>query len=107
MRQGGRGLILRGAAALAALLIPFGTLAATPFVSAGGNESHAVKADGSLWVWGADDAGNLGIGRQLAFATPATINGISTVRAVSAGFTHVLAVRTDGTVWAWGDNAWG
>ena len=41
------------------------------FVNSGGYASYAIDASGTLWSWGANDAGQLGTGRRpVATATP-------------------------------------
>ncbi len=59
--------------------------------------SEAVKADGTVWMWGSGDGYWFG-------TTPLQIAGISNVISVAAGAVHALALKTDGTVWAWGVN---
>jgi alpha-tubulin suppressor-like RCC1 family protein len=79
-------------------------------VSAGAtNYSLALRSDGTLWAWGSNMWGQLGIG-QSSFGdqgTPTLISGLSGVTAISAGASPALAVRSDGTVWAWGFNGHG
>ncbi len=78
-------------------------------VSAGGNFTVAVKDDGTVWEWGNDYSGQLGIGvwdnnNDTPYPTPWEVSGISGVTAVATGDMHVLAIKSDGTVWAWGNN---
>ena len=71
-------------------------------VSAGGYHSLAIKSDGSLWVWGDNEYGQLGDGKMENTPTPAKI--MDDVTAVSAGAYHSLAIKSDGSFWAWGLN---
>ncbi len=73
-------------------------------VSAGDRHSLAVRGDGSVWSWGANDRGQLGDDSTVERLAPTHIPGIDKVVYVSAGGNHSLALRSDGTVWAWGDN---
>lgn len=67
--------------------------------------SVALKADGSVWAWGNNSAGQLGV-RGVTYSTrPIQVPGLSDVVTIAAGFSHVLAMRRDGTVFAWGDNS--
>ena len=82
-------------------------------ISAGVNHSLAVGQDGSLWAWGWNSNGQLGIGSTVNQNKPALINdpankaqAFKAVRS-SAGQLHSLAVRRDGNLWAWGDNQYG
>ena len=82
-------------------------------ISAGVNHSLVVGRDGSLWAWGWNSNGQLGIGNTVNQTKPATIkdpaNKAQTFKAVrsSAGQLHSLAIRQDGNLWAWGDNQYG
>jgi alpha-tubulin suppressor-like RCC1 family protein len=64
----------------------------------------ALKTDGSLWGWGANNAGQLGIGTTTNSNVPVQISSITAVTAISAGTNHSLAVKQDGSTWAWGNN---
>jgi uncharacterized repeat protein (TIGR01451 family) len=79
---------------------------------AGGNfHSIAVKADGSVWTWGGNDDGQLGIGTYgpsfQGQPVPVAVTGLgpgSGVVAVTAGGRYSLALKADGSVLAWGLN---
>jgi len=70
----------------------------------------ALKADGSIWAWGANLFGQLGNGESGEDANKlyaVKIDSISNVRAIAAGKDHSVALKRDGTVWTWGANTWG
>jgi alpha-tubulin suppressor-like RCC1 family protein len=70
--------------------------------------SFALKADGTVWAWGINSSGHLGLGTVTDHESPPVpIAGLTGVAALSAGGDHTLAVKTDGTVWSWGDNSTG
>lgn len=76
------------------------------------NHSAAVKADGTLWTWGSDKFGQLGIGEIpnnacLCRNTPTQVAGLNGVMTVAMGSQHTVALKSDGTVWTWGNNAKG
>jgi alpha-tubulin suppressor-like RCC1 family protein len=75
-------------------------------VAAGTNHGVLLKADGSVWTWGANSHGQLGIPDDHAWA-PSRMPGLSGVRDVAAGDSFSAAVKSDGTVWAWGENEHG
>jgi alpha-tubulin suppressor-like RCC1 family protein len=73
--------------------------------------SLAIKSDGSLWAWGANNYGQLGDGTTTDRYSPVPVldNGIpmTGVVAAAAGGYHSLALKSDGSLWAWGDNTEG
>jgi alpha-tubulin suppressor-like RCC1 family protein len=77
-------------------------------IAAGGGHSLALKNDGTVWTWGRNDLGQLGIGSSNNdFNVPMKINSFTGVSAIAAGGFHSLALKNDGTVWAWGSNSLG
>jgi alpha-tubulin suppressor-like RCC1 family protein len=76
-------------------------------ISAGEDDSLALKSDGTVWAWGLDDYGQLGDGNTNVSSSPVQVSGLTKVVGISAGFGHCLAVKSDGTVWAWGLNNYG
>lgn len=74
-------------------------------VSAGGQHSMGIRADGSLWAWGNRADGRLGQGvASGAQGTPIRVGADNDWVAVSAGGAHSMGIRTDGSLWAWGLN---
>ncbi len=76
-------------------------------MSAGERFSLAVKTDGTVWAWGSNSHGQLGLGDAVDRLTPAAIDGISTAVAVAAGGRHSLILLGDGSVLATGYNGFG
>jgi len=80
------------------------------YISAGESYSMAVKDDGSVWTWGNNNKGQLGINNTDVKNLPVQVlgeNGIgylSNIAKVSAGSNFALALKDDNTVWAWGNN---
>ena len=72
--------------------------------AAGYGHSIALKADGSVWLWGLNYSGQLGDGTTTDRLLPTQVAGLTGVVAVAAGDSHTLAVKSDGSVWSWGDN---
>ena len=75
--------------------------AAENYVS-GSGVSFAVKADGTLWMFGNNLDGVAGNGVAVHRTYPAKVPGIDQVTSISAGSVFTLAARADGTVWTWG-----
>lgn len=69
----------------------------------------AIKTDGTLWVWGKNNAsGAAGLGSFENFIiAPTQVGTESNWAKVTTSEVHTLAVKTDGTLWAWGSNARG
>jgi alpha-tubulin suppressor-like RCC1 family protein len=79
-------------------------------VAAGESHSLALKGDGTVWAWGANDGGQLGDTSLKDRATPVQVKGLGgngvliDIVAIAAGGQTSLALRADGTVWSWGVN---
>jgi alpha-tubulin suppressor-like RCC1 family protein len=73
-------------------------------VAAGRYHSLALKADGSVYAWGYNGNGELGLGDLNDRSTPTLVSGLSGMTKVAAGRYHSLALASDGTVYAWGFN---
>jgi alpha-tubulin suppressor-like RCC1 family protein len=77
-------------------------------VSCGNFITSAIKTDGSLWTWGANGRGALGINSNDIFTTRntpvTTFAGQNTWKQVSMGQEIGMAIKTDGTLWNWGRN---
>jgi alpha-tubulin suppressor-like RCC1 family protein len=72
-------------------------------VSAGFAFSAAVRYDGTLWLWGRNDHGQLARNNIITSSFPVQEFTSSTNwKQVSCGTYHVAAIKTDGTLWAWG-----
>jgi len=76
-------------------------------VVAGLYHSLAIRPDGSLWSWGSNSYGQLGIGSTVDQWFPGQVTGLSNVVATAGGDHHSVAAKSDGTVWAWGYNGYG
>ena len=69
--------------------------------------SVAIKTDGTLWTWGLNSSGQLGINDTTDRSTPVTtFAGGTNWKQVSTG-NQTAAIKTDGTLWTWGNNAQG
>jgi len=77
-------------------------------IAAGYNYTIAFKKDGSLWVWGRNNLGNLGDDSiETISIEPVPVKDLEDVIAVSAADDHIVALKKDGTVWSWGLNLYG
>src|SRR3989339_893544 len=81
-------------------------------VSAGEAHTIALKSDGTLWGWGNNNNGKLGLGYTTpsypyAITSPTKIGTDTNWVTVSAGYAYTIALKSDGTLWAWGWNSYG
>ena len=67
--------------------------------------TYALRSDGTVWAWGADDVGQLGNGSLTKSTVPVQVSGLTGVTAIAAAIGTGYALRSDGTVWSWGDNS--
>jgi alpha-tubulin suppressor-like RCC1 family protein len=82
-------------------------------LSAGLDHTVVAKANGTVWGWGLNFAGDVGDGTTTHRSTPVQVKGpggvgtLNQIVVVAAGSNHSLAVAGNGTVWAWGYNGAG
>ena len=72
-------------------------------IVAGNRHAIARKTDGTLWAWGNNDYGQLGLGDIVSRTTPSLINSQTDWSKVGCVF-HTVALKTNKTLWAWGWN---
>jgi hypothetical protein len=76
-------------------------------IASGFHHTIAVKSDGTVWVWGSNEYGQIGDGSFIDRWSPVQAAGATDVVAVSAGYRHTTALKSDGSILAWGDNGAG
>lgn len=80
----------------------------------GARGTIVLKSDGTVWTWGANFGGKLGVGAAPAtlgrMFVPTEVHGpgnvgfLNSIKAIMGGEVHNIALRADGTVWTWGMN---
>ena len=85
----------------------------TRVVDAGGLHTCAIRQNDTLWCWGYNDSGQIGVGDLVNRTTP-TRTGcqsgqpaeacINNWLSVSLGTFHSCAIRKGGELWCWGGN---
>lgn len=77
-------------------------------VSVGVSSTLALKADGTMWGWGANYFGQLGDGTRLP-QQPAPVRSVpgTNWKQVATSGIHSVALKRDGTLWSWGCNGSG
>jgi alpha-tubulin suppressor-like RCC1 family protein len=77
-------------------------------IAGGSNYTVAIKTDGTLWSWGRNEFGQLGVNNTTQRLTPVTtLLGGTNWKSIACGDTHTVAIKTDGTLWTWGTNTFG
>jgi len=66
------------------------------------NHALATKTDGTLWTWGRNPQGQLGVGDVTNRSSPVQVGALTNWSKVSGGGLCSLAIKTDGTLWSWG-----
>ena len=79
--------------------------------------SGGIKADGTLWMWGTNAFGALGLNGSVPtgapaptltlFSSPAQVGTDTNWNQLALDESSNLATKTDGTLWAWGANGHG
>jgi|GEM_PF-2980845 len=69
--------------------------------------SLAIADDGTLWSWGRNEHGQLGLGDTTDRNAPVRVSAETTWVAVAGGYAHSIALKSDGSLWVAGDNGYG
>ena len=75
-------------------------------VTAHAQGGAAIRTDGTLWTWGNNGDGELGLNNKTEYSSPKQVPG-TTWRTVQGGQDSMMATKTDGTLWVWGSNTQG
>jgi len=73
-------------------------------VAAGGYHTVLLKSDGTVWVTGRNDCGQLGLPGTYSRERFIQVPGLTGIVDVCAASEHTVAVKDDGTVWVTGAN---
>ncbi len=95
----GRALIACGKPGCPGADFGFGDVVA---VAAGETHFLVLRADKSVWAWGANDKGQLGTGGTAPATAPVRVSNLANVRSIAAGADFSVAVREDGQAFTWG-----
>jgi alpha-tubulin suppressor-like RCC1 family protein len=103
-----------------------GKLSRIVAIAASSDDDLALRSDGTVWTWGINVAGQLGIGTNTGpqsckpytnyaavgcSSKPVQVKGpggtgvLDHIVAVTGGSDFDIALKSDGTVWAWGSDA--
>lgn len=87
--------------------VQIGALTTWSTISAGYNSVVATKTDGTVWSWGSNAYGQLGISSQINRSSPVQIGALTTWLTATSGQYFVISLKTDGSLWSWGQNSSG
>ena len=76
-------------------------------LSGGRNSSFFIKTDGSLFGFGTNDLGQLGLGNLTYQSNITQIGALTTWANVEGSWEGAYAIKTGGTLWAWGSGTYG
>lgn len=67
----------------------------------------AIKTDGTLWAWGTNTYGQLGLSDIVKRSSPIQVGSLTNWSDIDVGPSYCHAIKTDGTLWCWGNNSGG
>ncbi len=77
---------------------------ASGWIDASVHQMHAcgVGADNTLWCWGSNVDGQLGLGDHTGHLNPTQVGAGADWQTVTVGVGHTCATKQDGSLWCWG-----
>jgi alpha-tubulin suppressor-like RCC1 family protein len=87
--------------------VQIGALTTWASVTASNDFSLSIKTDNTLWAWGYNEFGQLGLnisGLAYSRSSPIQVGALTNWATVSSANNHCIATKLDGTLWTWGRN---
>jgi alpha-tubulin suppressor-like RCC1 family protein len=75
------------------------------YVAAGAKYTLGIKSNGTLWAWGYNLVGELGLSNITNYSSPMQVGTNTNWAMVAAGggtLYYSIGIKTDGTLWTWG-----
>ena len=81
----------------------------TRFASGAGASGRmgAIKSDGTIWTWGENGSGELGLNNTTDQSSPTQVGTNTNWSNFSTDSAGCIGTKTDGTLWVWGGNDFG
>ncbi|MBO5478752.1 MAG: cadherin-like beta sandwich domain-containing protein [Clostridia bacterium] len=76
-----------------------------PMVDSGNDFTIALKQNGTVWGYGLNDKGQLGIENNENQTKPVQVLNLNNIMQIATGYGHAIALDEQGNVYAWGDNS--
>ena len=76
-------------------------------IAGGHYQNAAIKTDGTMWTWGTNTTGSLGLNDVTRRSSPTQVPGTTWSKITFGHEEMMAAIKTNGTLWAWGKNARG
>jgi alpha-tubulin suppressor-like RCC1 family protein len=89
--------------------VQVGNLSVWQQVSMGFANTMAIQSNGTLWAWGLNSSGQLGLNTQqfVPVLSPTQSGTSSNWVQISAGTSFTTAIQNNGSLWSWGNNSYG
>lgn len=88
--------------------VQVGTVKTWSFISANHQHSLAIRSDGTLWAWGYNPWGQLGLGHTNDVSSPTQVGILTTWSSCAGGHEHnSMGISNNGELLVWGYNASG
>jgi alpha-tubulin suppressor-like RCC1 family protein len=71
------------------------------------HNTMAIRTNGTLWGWGANSYGQLGLDDTSTRSSPVQVGALTTWSSVSVGNHNSHGITTTGQLWSWGRNGYG
>jgi len=89
--------------------VQIGALTNWALVSGANYRAAVIKTDGTMWGWGSNNDGALGIGNvsPVYRSSPIQVGALTNWSTVSTPVNACISVKTDNTIWSWGNSTSG
>ena len=106
--EGGSGLLGLNSATIRSSPTQLGSPVNWSTTTVGASNMASIKVDGTLWTWGRNNEGQLGLNVQGNYrSSPVQVGALTNWSQISLVRYNAAAIKTDGTLWTWGDNNYG